>query len=745
MDNVYQRLIVYIREQLNSGVSVRDIYQILLDNQWSPEQATAAFADLGIDIRDHVAQTRIPAPVEQETVIIEEKLVEKSFVQEELTMDKIIDKFIPIAGALFLIIGFGYLIYANAWIHLSMEIRLTLGFFFSVVIIGGSFSFSERMRYFTDIGIGSGILLLYGTLIYGSRTTDLATAMIPEVVTLVTALLFTIAIAYFASKRSSKVILMLGMIGAYITPFVIGQNDVWVENISFNAYLLYFLAINAAVFLMGREISVREVIPLNIAGLFIGVTTLWGLSASDDINQVHTGDFFTSELFTAVLFAVLVGFSILSILLSAKRFKEQDDGYLSLGYIAPVIWFALNVSNLETVPDVAIGLLYAFIAGCCFTGWHILQDTETKFQHTAVYAAGLLSAFLAVFALFDEFNVYTSMLMAYSSLIFGVLYMTGAGKLERFVSYTIVSLTGSVLSMKHILEASLDYETLLVVIALIPAMLGFFIARKVGDQRIIPAAAAYSFVWTIVASLFVIAEFIDYIDVDFLLFYLTPLSVLLYLVWVGPEAQRQMSHDVRSRIFRVIMVWFGIGFIAPFFMLVTNVYPAPTNVYLFTHPEMPIDWLMIKGTTATAIMFIGLWLSRQLQKEQVIKRPSFILVIFGFSTLLLTGNYLISAIANDLNIAHIDGGPRALATTLWWAAIAIFMLYKGIKLGRNYHSEKLLGLLLLGITLIKVILYDIATMSMQSKIIVLMMVGGAMLLFSYFVKSKNLLKPEETD
>jgi hypothetical protein len=132
-----------------------------------------------------------------------------------------------------------------------------------------------------------------------------------------------------------------------------------------------------------------------------------------------------------------------------------------------------------------------------------------------------------------------------------------------------------------------------------------------------------------------------------------------------------------------------------------------------------------------------------LQAEQVVKRPSFILVIFGFSTLLLTGNYIISALMNDFQVSVTQGGPRAIATTLWWVAIAIYMLYVGVKSGKKYHAEKLLGLMLLGITLLKVVLYDIATMGMQNKIIVLMIVGGGMLLFSYYVRSKNLLKNEE--
>ena len=153
---------------------------------------------------------------------------------------------------------------------------------------------------------------------------------------------------------------------------------------------------------------------------------------------------------------------------------------------------------------------------------------------------------------------------------------------------------------------------------------------------------------------------------------------------------------------------------------------------------------MVKGIFATAILLIGLWISRKLQLEQVIRRPSFLLVIFGFSTLLITGNYIISGIANDLGVSLESGGPRAIATTLWWVAIAILMLYKGVKKGKTYHSEKLLGLMLLGITIAKVILYDMKAMEMQNKIIVLMLVGGAMLLFSYVVRSKNLLGGDET-
>lgn len=736
MDNPNQQLLEYIRERTHEGASVNQIRQVLLNNEWGSETIDEAFSVLGI-IREK--NTVTDSSTEANQVISDTEEV-GLFDGETLTLDKIIEKFIPIVGAILLIVGFAYLIYANAWVNLSMEIRITLGFFFSVVIIGGSFSFSDKMKYFADIGIGSGVLLLYGTLIYGSRTTELANAMIPEVVTLFTAILFTIAVSYFASKRNSKVILMLGMIGAYITPFVIGQNDVWVDNVSFNAYLIYFFAINAAVFLIGKEISVRHIIPLNIAGLFIGVSTLWKLSSTDGINAVRVGNFFTGETFTGILFAVLVIFSIWSILLSAKRFRENDDGYLSLGYIAPVIWFSFNVANLDSLSDAMIGILYSLIAAACFAGWHVLMGTNTRFQHTALYAAGLVSAFLAVFAFFQDFDVFTSMLIAYTSLIFAFLFIASPGKSERFFSYILVSLTGSLLSLKNIIEADLPYETLLVVVSLLPAMAAHFIARQGSKPEFNPLATAYSVVWSLVALMFVLAEFLDYIDMEFFLFYLIPLAFLGYIAYANSVGLDEVTLKSRSTMLRVVMFWFGFGFLSVFFALLDSIYPSPTDAYLFTHIDAPTDWLMVKGVFATVILFLGLSISRRLQTHQVIKRPSFILVIFGFSTLLLVGNYIISAIANDFGVSLEHGGPRAIATTFWWAAIAIYMLYKGLKLGVRYHSEKLLGLMLLGITLVKIILYDIATMGMQNKIIVLMIVGGAMLLFSYRVRSKNLLE-----
>lgn len=658
-----------------------------------------------------------------------------------ITIDKIIEKFIPIVGVIFLTVGLAYLLYTSVWVHLDVVLRLGLGFFISLVVIGGSYSLSEKLHYFTDLGIGAGILLLYSTLIYGSRTTDLATAaVIPEIATLTTAFIFTLAIAYFSSIRKSQVILILGMLGAYITPFCIGQNDVWVQNISFNAYLIYFAAVNVVIYFLGREISVRNITPLNIAGLFIGTSTLYHLSYSADISRVVTNNFLTGEIFSAILFFIIVVFSIGSILLSASKFEEGDDAYLALGYLAPMFWFILSINRLATLDDIFRGILFAFLAVICFYAWHIIDDEKTRFQHAALYATGFLAAVQAFFAFIPELDIYSSIAIAYSSLIFGVIFMLKPEKTERFFAYILLSSIGAALSLIHIFEKSINYQTLYAVLALFPAMCAFLIARTNSKSDITWGANRYSIFAAILALMFILSDLIDYIDLSFLLFYLVPLIVLVISIFMNEE-----NHDSESGLLRLVMIWFAIGFIGTFLSLVSSIYPAPTNTFIFTHTNLPTDWILVKGIFATIILFVGLFISRKLQAEQTERRPSFLLVIFGYATLLLTGNYIIYAIMNDFSVSMSHGGPRAIATTIWWTLIALYMLIIGIKNGTHYHAEKLLGLILLALTVGKILLYDLSTMAMQNKIVILMIVGLALIVFSYGVHTRGWLREEKQD
>lgn len=269
-------------------------------------------------------------------------------MQQSSTADAIISKIIPLLGALLFITGLGYLIYTSVWSSIDATMRLGIGFFASFLIIGTGLSFEKKLKDFSDIIIGSGLLLFYGTLIYGSRATEIAAAIIPEAVTLITAGITTIAIAYFASLRKSQNILILGLVGAYATPFVIGQNDVWASNLSFNAYLIYFAMINATIFLLGREIAVHKIVPLNLIGLFLGTISIHGLMYS--VSTKETIHFLASNEVSVVLMGIIVILSIASLAYSSRFFTEKNhELILSIGYLLPLLWFLIQLSSINSV------------------------------------------------------------------------------------------------------------------------------------------------------------------------------------------------------------------------------------------------------------------------------------------------------------------------------------------------------------------------------------------------------------
>lgn len=114
------------------------------------------------------------------------------------------------------------------------------------------------------------------------------------------------------------------------------------------------------------------------------------------------------------------------------------------------------------------------------------------------------------------------------------------------------------------------------------------------------------------------------------------------------------------------------------------------NDYFFTDGAIFGNWDFIKGVFAVVTYFLALSISRDIQRKEKTDRPSFLLVIIGYTTLLLLVNYAIITICNDLGIAMSSGGPRAIGTTIWWITLSITMLMIGIHYGRGYRSEKLL-------------------------------------------------------
>lgn len=195
---------------------------------------------------------------------------------------------------------------------------------------------------------------------------------------------------------------------------------------------------------------------------------------------------------------------------------------------------------------------------------------------------------------------------------------------------------------------------------------------------------------------------------------------------------------------RVGAIWLSIGFFWSFLYFLSNLAPHVSDDENFwINGGIFTNWHYIKGVFAVVAYFFALSVSRDIQRIEKVDRPSFLLVILGYTTLLLLVNFGIITFCNDIGIPFETGGPRAIGTTIWWVILSISMLMVGIHYGYMYRSEKLLGLLLLLLTIGKIAFYDLASMSMDKKIIVLMVVGGIIMMFSYFLQVKGYLRERE--
>ncbi len=144
------------------------------------------------------------------------------------------------------------------------------------------------------------------------------------------------------------------------------------------------------------------------------------------------------------------------------------------------------------------------------------------------------------------------------------------------------------------------------------------------------------------------------------------------------------------------------------------------------------EWYFIKSLFALGGYFLAIHIFRKEKRFDA----TFPLITVAFATLLLIVNLLIIVTCNQIGIPKETGGIRAIGTTFWWIALAIILLIIGIRGGKIYKTEKLIGLILLLLTVGKIGLYDLATMPMDRRIIVLMVVGGMIMMFSYFLQVK---------
>lgn len=639
----------------------------------------------------------------------------------------IIEKIIPIIWVILFTSWIWYLIYTTIWINLWDIIKIIIWFIAWISIIWVWYKL--KLKKFWDLIISVWILLLFWTLIYWSKTTDASSLLIPEMQSLIISFIFTIVISFISKNRNnSELIFLWSLLWAYLTPFFIWLNESWISSGSFNSYLIYFWAISVFMFQMAKSIDMNKYIIPNFIWILVWTTTLSVLyNAENNIN------FVSSIIFTQILFAIIAISSIWSIIFSSKEYKNINKSkYIWAWYILAVLFAIFNIYVLWQNQDHILWwilLLLLWISN--FVWWYIIKNEKEidKIEHVWLYIWWIISI-IAWWLFIIDLNLYTSIIISFSSLIFWLLYYFQEQKEERLLAYLTLWIIWVVWSIIYN-----SWWNFFPILSSIPLILAYFISKKSSSEFAKNISVSIYSLWFFVFILNILSIVleattfalwkIDWVEFTFWIFYILPLILLLFAIF-----RKNNTHKLKQDILIPTITWQSIANIT-LIIISLIILISWKDIHYLIIPRL-IIWIISHYLVLRNFKWIkSFW--------DWFNFNVWIIYLLIFSLI----NNLVITIWNNIWFQNQIWWPIAITLSILWIILSSFLIYRWSKNAKTLIVEKYIWISLFIATMIKVIFYDMSIMNMNNKVIVLTIVWWIILWLSYFIQKRWILKNEE--
>ncbi len=653
------------------------------------------------------------------------------------TVDYIIKKWFPIIGVLFVVGGLSYLFYDGLWKNINEIGRLAIGFIFGILFITGGYTFENKLRGFGDVIIGGGVLIMYITLIFGSRFQSTETAIIPELFALVIALSFSVAIAFYAYSRKSRYILIVGALGGYLTPFLVGRAGEFRNYLESEAtfqyelglpvFLIYFLAIGLAVFVVSNKMFLKGVGLLNSVGLFIGTFSLVTFMG---------GEFSENTVLLAGFSMLVILLHIAAMVVNAKRFKSETDPFLIGGYIIPLIWFVVMVRSFldDNLSNTINAGLFVTVAATYFAGWHYLRNITNSDKHFALYIGGLASIVMGMTYIIPSLGEYQGLFLSAVSLIFIILYIVKES-VSREISMLMFASGGVLFNLNMVEDISfmgigeLSGISIFIILTLVPFILMTPILGLVrGEGELWSVRKILGYFASMVTVLILVVDIFDWEKIPMEFLFLTVPA--LVLVILGLVEKRAIA---KQKFFDISVGIGALGFVWTMAVMLSKLSVASEQNHFLATRESLI------GVTTLMVMLLAVYGYRRLVEDGLMKRVPFIVTFLLYLVLWSVVTHEIIGVLNSLGLDFSNQaieGLRAFVVTIWWAGLALWMLFSA-ELSSGLRDQKNIGFSLLAMTILKLIFYDLANVNTNLKVFLFIIIGVAITAVSYHANKKE--------
>jgi uncharacterized membrane protein len=669
-------------------------------------------------------------------------------------------------GIAVLVIGISFGVkYAIDHQMLNPLTRIILGYVAGGILLGLALKLKKNYTAFSAVLLSGAMASLY-FITYAAYDFY---QFIPQLMAFVLMVLFTAFTVFAALQYKQQVIAIIGLVGAYAVPFLLSDGSGRVV-----VMLSYVTIINSGILFISFKQDWR--------GLFRFAFVLTWLIMFAWLVTDYRSD---KHLWISLIFALIFFIQFYLAFLISKLSSQQK---LKIGDIALIlsnsfIFYGLGYGSISdhTNGEFFLGLFTAFNAVTHFVVCLVLYYKLRQVRDVFYFVAGMVLTFLTLAVPVQlEGNWVTAIWAMEAVLLFWI------GRHKKFPVYEILSyplIALAVLSLLHDWSELTfiyndyyyysDSEVTFGPFINVYFLTGLLVAFMFGAiyKLSLKTAPDQSNKW-----LNVIVPFMNYLLPAGFIFivYTTILKEVslyfnqqYYLTAIKQEDVSQYNYDWLSFKSIWLMNYSASFLLITWFANLRFFKNQLLNRFLGGSAALLIAVYLIGGLEALedlrdaylqndAWFVHGFWnigvrylcylfmggLLYQLYSVAKQHTPAIVKserLFFHFTILTLLSSELLSWLA----LSGVEDGSR-LALSILWGAYALYLIVWG--LAKDFAFLRMGGIVLFGITLAKLFLYDLTDMSTIAKTIVLMVLGALLLIasFIYNKRKKNQTPTDET-
>jgi uncharacterized membrane protein len=662
-------------------------------------------------------------------------------------------------GIAILVIGIGFGVkYSIDHELLGPITRVILGYLSAVVLMVLAIRLKKKHKNFSAVLLSGGMAVLY----FNTYAAYDSYGLIPQTMAFVLMVVFTAFTVFAAMQYDMEVIGLIGLVGAYAVPFLLSDGSGRVVIL-----FSYVAVINTGILILAFKKYWKKL-------YYLAFSLTWIIYGAWHLDRYNENEHMALSLIFATLFFITFYITFLSYKLIRKEPLNKLDLFFMLFNSFVYYGFGYASINYTDGGDEFLGLFTLFTAVVHFIACVIIFKTQSQFRDIFYFVAGMVLVFLTLAVPVQLEGAWVTIVWAaeaallfwigrtkqfpvYERLAYPLILLAFAGLLYDWENYYPSDYLYTYTYTGFPLFLNIQFLTTMLVVG----AMGF--VMWLNQRTLFPEASGIPTGKNILTyGLSALVLFVLYVGIFKEVENFWNLKYAASSVTVKGEYDnyREWNQDLLqfkdlwlinySAIFAVVLSLVQLRFVKKRELMIASLVANGIVVLIFCTlglyalSELRSSYLSdannlyyVRNSSYILIRYVSIAFVIPLLiiNNSHMRDPFFTAPLRQTERILLHLSILVilsSELVHWLDMSRIENSFK-LALSILWGAYALFLIVVGLM--KDQKHLRISALVLFGVTLVKLFVYDMADMSTLSKTIV-MIILGVLLLISSFLYNK---------